>query len=118
MMTGCGPPRSGWLMNVVVWPSLVGISICWSIMGWFFIFPVLGFCLTRTLNTIARKPEHDKPTGPCAGISGLEHRAPDSHCLSYPPVAQPSGDFCDDPDQQSVFRRDRAPDERRGRRCP
>src|SRR6266568_3965457 len=33
MMTGNGPPRSGWLMKVVVLPSLVGISICWSIMG-------------------------------------------------------------------------------------
>src|SRR6266850_2486329 len=32
MMMGNGPPRSGWLMKVVVWPSLVGISICWSIM--------------------------------------------------------------------------------------
>jgi len=34
--------------------------------------------------------------------------------LSY--RSQPTGDFSDDPDQQSVFRRDRAPDERRRRR--
>src|ERR1700680_3209701 len=45
MMTGCGAPRSGWVMNVVVWPSLVGISICWSIMGCFFMFAVFRiFC--------------------------------------------------------------------------
>src|SRR5947208_4595545 len=48
-MTGCGPPRSGWVMNVVVWPSLVGISICWSIMGYFFIATVSRVsCLART----------------------------------------------------------------------
>jgi hypothetical protein len=33
MMTGNGPPRSGWVMKVVVAPSLVGISTWLSIMG-------------------------------------------------------------------------------------
>ena len=33
MMTGNGPPRSGWVMKVVVLPSLVAISTGWSIMG-------------------------------------------------------------------------------------
>src|SRR6266478_7863640 len=118
MMTGCGPPRSGWVMKVVVWPSLVGISICWSIMGSFFIFPVSRVsCLARTFDTIARKPEHDKPAGSCADNSGLEQRGPDRHCLTCRPLRNRPGDFCDDPDQQSVFRRDRPPDERRGGCC-
>src|ERR1700754_3674899 len=35
-MMGNGPPRSGWLMKVVVLPSLVWMSICWSIMAHLF----------------------------------------------------------------------------------
>jgi hypothetical protein len=31
-------------MKVVVWPSLVGISICWSIIGGF--FSLLGFSIS------------------------------------------------------------------------
>src|SRR3979490_2977148 len=73
MMMGNGPPRSGWLMKVVVWPSLVGISICWSIMG-----VSRSLFLALAIDTIARKPEHDKATcrwpptsvlNPAAGIA-------------------------------------------------
>jgi hypothetical protein len=30
-------------MKVVVWPSLVGISICWSIMAFLFVSRFVGF---------------------------------------------------------------------------
>src|SRR5947209_12788179 len=56
-MTGNGPPRSGWLMNVAVWPSLVGIAICWCTMS---CVPLCDSCYAGTSNTIARKPGHDK----------------------------------------------------------
>src|ERR1700681_3567170 len=115
MTTGCGPPRSGWVMKVVVWPSLVGISICWSVMAFLYL---LRFCLALSVDTIARKPEHDKAIRALTAIIGLEPRLQNRHCLveltvrSRPEISQ------DDPDQQSVFRRDRASDERRRRRRP
>src|SRR3990170_123908 len=68
MITGNGPPRSGWLMKVAVWPSLVEISICWSIMGRlsrsavFLGFPQ-GLLIWRS-GTIARKPQADKALAP------------------------------------------------------
>src|SRR5215472_5815950 len=31
--TGCGPPRSGWVMKVSIAPSLVAMSRVWSIMA-------------------------------------------------------------------------------------
>ena len=51
-------------MKVVVWPSLVGMSICWSIMaalkgGLLRRFGVFDFA--RVLNTMTRKLLHDKP---------------------------------------------------------
>src|SRR4051812_8037405 len=57
MMIGNGPPRSGWLMNVVVLPSLVGISICWSIMA--MLFPV-HFVGRSPLITIAGESQPER----------------------------------------------------------
>src|SRR6266481_10051917 len=76
MMTGNGPPRSGWVMNVAVLPSLVGTSICWSIMGVSLCFVIL--ISWWALNTIARKPQHDKAS---RHHIGLEPWPPDRHCL-------------------------------------
>src|SRR5229473_2198141 len=76
MMTGNGPPRSGWVMKVVVLPSLVGMSICWSIMG--VSSPVVILICFWAFNTIARKPQHDKAN---RHHVGLEPRPPDRHCL-------------------------------------
>jgi hypothetical protein len=48
------------VMNVVVRPSLVGISICWSIIEAFLYR--WGWDLSLGFNTIARKGGHDKAT--------------------------------------------------------
>src|SRR5882757_9116771 len=89
MMTGCGPSRSGWLMKVVTWPSLVGISICRSIMA---VLLVSGCLSARSRNTIARKPGHDKAS--CLeDHTGLELRGPDRHCLVPTTPSQPTGDL-------------------------
>jgi hypothetical protein len=50
-------------------------------------------CSAQMLDTIARKPEHDKPTGSCTDNSGLEPRAPDRHCLSADHLRNRPGDF-------------------------
>src|SRR3979409_2606563 len=106
MMTGNGPPRSGWVMKVVVWPSLVGISICWSIMGRF--FSLLGFwvsCLGASIRLQGNRNMTRRPA--VRRTIGLELGVADRHCLvrltlrSRPEISH------DDPDQQSVFRRDR-----------
>src|SRR5438105_10417254 len=110
MMTGCGPSRSGWVMKVVVWPSLVGISICWSIMGGFFYSGFRVFCLA--LMFIRLQGNHDMTRRLTReGEIGLEPRRPDRHCLTCLPVRSRPEISQDDPDQQSVFRRDRASDE-------
>src|SRR5215813_11826783 len=72
MMTGNGPPRSGWVMKVVVLPSLVSISTWASIMGVSLRLKGLG-ALARW-DTIARKPHHDK-------LMALEPGRMDRHCL-------------------------------------
>jgi BMFP domain-containing protein YqiC len=54
----------------------------------------LIFCfLALRPDTIARKPHHDKASGPWGINSGLEQRRPDRHCLTVPTNAQPTGDF-------------------------
>src|ERR1700760_3998424 len=103
-MTGNGPPRSGWVMKVVVLPSLVSISTWLSIMAVSLCCESAGFL--GALNTIASKPEHDKAR---AGRRRALNRAAR--------IAIVSGDgsrlrrFRHDPDQQPVFRRDRPADE-------
>jgi len=97
-------------MKVAVWPSLVGISICWSIMAVSFRISVRRFFGMR-IDTIARNRNHDKARdlleGTTTGLArpGLERRGPDRHCLIDPlsTLSQPTGDSHDDPDQQSVF---------------
>jgi hypothetical protein len=49
-----------------VLPSLVGMSICWSIMGRF--LPIMILASDWALNTIARKPQHDKVNGHHIGL--------------------------------------------------
>jgi hypothetical protein len=62
-------------------------------MGCFFMFTGFpDFLLGPAFDTIARKPEHDKATWPARDNCGLELRHPDCHCLTYPPVAQATGD--------------------------
>src|SRR3954447_15888062 len=78
MMIGNGPPRSGWLMKVVVLPSLVEISICWSIM---MLFPVISL-LARPLITIADESQPEsRPVSAGKAECGLELRGADGHCL-------------------------------------
>src|ERR1700759_2645612 len=106
MITGNGPPRSGWVMKVVVLPSLVAISICWSIMGVSLCFVILvGWHLARL---------QGKPT--MTRQAPLEPGAPRRHCLVARTLVQRAERVTDDPDQQSLLRRDRPPDER-CRRC-
>src|SRR6202035_2313507 len=116
MITGNGPPRSGWVMKVVVWPSLVGISICWSIMGVLFSLAVGGFLLWQAIRLQGNRHMTRRPA--VSGRYGLELRRRDRHCEERPTPVPPTGEFPDDPDQQSVFRRDRPPDERRRGCCP
>ena len=52
-----------------------------------------GFLPGADVDTIARKLQHDKPTGSCADNSGLEQRAPDRHCLTCRPLRNRPGDF-------------------------
>src|SRR5260370_20939943 len=75
-------------MKVVVLPSLVGMSICWSIMG--VSSPVMILICCWAFNTIARKPQHDKAN---RHHVGLEPWPPDRHCLGlatipWPPILQ------------------------------
>src|ERR1700730_9158681 len=114
MMTGCGPPRSGWVMKVVTWPSLVAISICWSIMGVSSRLVSRFFALA--IDTIARKPEHDKATFPFEAQSALKCAVRIAIVLTYWPARSQAEISHDDPDQQQVSDRDRASDERRRRR--
>src|ERR1019366_5072783 len=106
MMTGNGPPRSGWLMKVAVWPSLVGISICWSIMAFLFVSRFVGFLASR-IDTIARKPDHDKARdllkGTTPALNGAVRIAIVWSIDPLSTLSQPTGDSHDDPDQQSVF---------------
>src|SRR5258708_38575242 len=118
MRTGKGPAGLGWVMKVVVLASLVGMSICWSIMG--VSSPVMILICCWAFNTIARNPQHDKAN---RHHVGLEPRPPDRHCVGlatspWLPILNLQRSVPDDPDQQSVFRRDRPPDERRRRRRP
>jgi BMFP domain-containing protein YqiC len=46
-----------------------------------------------TVDTITRKPQHDKASGPRGDNAGLEQRRPDRHCLTLQINAQPTGDF-------------------------
>src|SRR5690349_20069453 len=79
MTTGNGPPRSGKVIKVVVLPSLVAMSICWSIMG-------VSSCVVipvpaEARGTIARKPGHDKAKGHRVGLNRtLEPWPLDRHC--------------------------------------
>src|SRR4051812_15130311 len=78
-MIGKGPPRSGWLMKVVVLPSLVEISICWSIMV--MLFPVISL-LARPLITIVDESQPEsRPVSAGRAECGLELRGADGHCL-------------------------------------
>src|SRR5947207_12118279 len=110
MMTGCGPSRSGWVMKVLVWPSLVEISICWSIMGRFFFS---GLRVFHWRGGSIRLQGNQKMTRGLASRReiGLEPRPPDCHCLIYRRLRSRPEISQDDPDQQSVFRRDRPSDE-------
>jgi BMFP domain-containing protein YqiC len=46
-----------------------------------------------TIDTITRKPGHDKASGCLRDHIGLEQRCRDRHCLPCRPTAQPTGDF-------------------------
>jgi lipoprotein signal peptidase len=62
----------GWVMKVVVWPSLVGISICWSIMGR--VVSLVGLMVSGpAFGRIARKPGYDKKSLPVRGTMAVLH---------------------------------------------
>jgi hypothetical protein len=62
-------------------------------------------------DTIARKPEHDKAIKGSRNHPALNHGAGIAILLGCDPRAADREIPYDDPDQQSVFRRDRTPDE-------
>src|SRR5205823_10652259 len=100
MMTGKGPPRSGWVMKVVVWPSLVGTSICWSIMAL--------FSLSRFGRSIRLQGNQDMTRQ----LAGSPCTAPFGSPLScLVPSAHSRAEISHDPDHEPVFRRDRTLDE-------
>src|SRR5262245_11737054 len=106
MTTGNGPPRSGWVMKVVVLPSLVAISTWLSIMAVPLSLVDSDFSFVRKV----RLQGTGAMTRRGARRAGLELAAPYRH---FPDgaIGDQSGAFFDDPDHQPVFRRDRPPDE-------
>src|SRR5436305_11880820 len=100
-MTGNGPPRSGWVMKVVVLPSLVAISICWSIMGVSLCFVILVGG-QRPLRLQGKAGMTRRTDITLASNRALEPCPRDRHCLIVERThhgPRPER-FSDDPDQQ------------------
>jgi hypothetical protein len=60
-------------------------------MARFFLLEVAVFALG--IDTIARKPGHDKATCRFKANTGLEPRLRDRHCVTCRPLRKPTGDI-------------------------